>query len=79
MYWYGKKPVLTVTKEKEPSAVPLIDSIVIGKVIRVNPRFASVKIMCCDDKVLKEGYSGIIRYFSLDTPLVEIDILILTF
>ena len=32
------------------------------QVVKVNPRFASVLILCCDDQVLREQYKGIIRY-----------------
>ena len=50
-----------VTRDKDICDVPVIGSIVICKVTRVNTRYATVKIMCCNDKVLKEEYSGIIR------------------
>ena len=56
-----QKPVLVVAREKELTDVPVNGSIVICKVSRVNTRYATVKIICCNEKVLKEGYSGIIR------------------
>ncbi|KAL6047682.1 Exosome complex component CSL4, variant 3 [Balamuthia mandrillaris] len=55
-------PVLLVTKEKEPAVVPQIGSVVTAKVIRVNPRFASVDILCVGSKALKETFRGIIRF-----------------
>jgi len=56
-----QKPVISVINDRRPPTVPIIGDTVIGKVIRVNPRFASVSIMCVGDKALKETSSGIIR------------------
>ena len=56
-----KKPILVVVRDKEVSTVPIIGSIVLCKVTRINPRMANVKIICSDDKVLKDGFLGIIR------------------
>ncbi|KAL6047680.1 Exosome complex component CSL4 [Balamuthia mandrillaris] len=64
-------PVLLVTKEKEPAVVPQIGSVVTAKVIRVNPRFASVDILCVGSKALKETFRGIIR--TQDVRATEVD------
>ncbi|ORX93029.1 hypothetical protein K493DRAFT_316205 [Basidiobolus meristosporus CBS 931.73] len=57
----GEKPTITVSREKEQSAIPEVDSIVTAKVIRVNPRFATVSIMVVGSTPCKENFQGIIR------------------
>ncbi len=65
------RPRICVIKEKEPSLVPQIGSIVTAKVLRVNPRFASVSILCVGTRALKEEFNGIIR--SQDVRATETD------
>jgi exosome complex component CSL4 len=55
------KPIISIVKEKEPSIVPEIHSIVTARVTKVNPRYASLAIFCVGTKMLKEPYVGIIR------------------
>jgi len=55
------KPVIIVTKEKEPAIIPQINSIVTAKVVRTAPRLASVIILCVGSKPLKEPFQGVIR------------------
>eukprot|EP01095_Lingulamoeba_sp_RSL-Kostka_P006484 TRINITY_DN2035_c0_g1_i1.p1 TRINITY_DN2035_c0_g1~~TRINITY_DN2035_c0_g1_i1.p1 ORF type:complete len:200 (+),score=55.86 TRINITY_DN2035_c0_g1_i1:101-700(+) len=64
-------PIISVTKDKKALIVPIIESIVTGKVSRVNTRYATVKILCCDGQVLSEGYLGIIRV--QDIRATEVD------
>eukprot|EP00005_Dracoamoeba_jomungandri_P010098 CAMPEP_0174267734 /NCGR_PEP_ID=MMETSP0439-20130205/34748_1 /TAXON_ID=0 /ORGANISM="Stereomyxa ramosa, Strain Chinc5" /LENGTH=185 /DNA_ID=CAMNT_0015355413 /DNA_START=23 /DNA_END=580 /DNA_ORIENTATION=- len=66
-----KDVVISVTKEREPARVPTIGSVVTAKVIRVNPRFATVDILCVGPKALKEQFSGIIR--KQDVRATEVD------
>ncbi|CAJ0750705.1 5415_t:CDS:2 [Entrophospora sp. SA101] len=40
-----KIPIITVSREKKQSAVPDVNSIITGKVIRINPKEAFVSIM----------------------------------
>ncbi|KAI9303263.1 hypothetical protein BJ944DRAFT_165743 [Cunninghamella echinulata] len=54
-------PIISVSKEKEQSAVPDVGSVVIGKVIRVNPHQATVAIMVVGDSSCKEDFMGVIR------------------
>ncbi|RUS19615.1 hypothetical protein BC937DRAFT_87204 [Endogone sp. FLAS-F59071] len=55
-------PTMTVSREKEQSAIPDVGSIVTGKVVRVNPRFATVAIMVVGTTPCREDFQGIIRY-----------------
>eukprot|EP00009_Paramoeba_aestuarina_P002397 CAMPEP_0201509104 /NCGR_PEP_ID=MMETSP0161_2-20130828/2255_1 /ASSEMBLY_ACC=CAM_ASM_000251 /TAXON_ID=180227 /ORGANISM="Neoparamoeba aestuarina, Strain SoJaBio B1-5/56/2" /LENGTH=186 /DNA_ID=CAMNT_0047903957 /DNA_START=73 /DNA_END=633 /DNA_ORIENTATION=+ len=71
----GEKPTVSVARSAEPSLVPSVGSIVTGQVTRVNPRFASVKILCLGDVGLSESYGGIIRVHDVrqtQTDQVEI-------
>ncbi|CAO3570997.1 unnamed protein product [Mortierella alpina] len=52
---------MTVQRENSQSAIPEIEAIVTCKVVRVNPRFASVNIMVVDGKPCKDDFQGIIR------------------
>ncbi|KAF9558809.1 Exosome complex component CSL4 [Mortierella alpina] len=54
-------PTMTVQRENSQSAIPEIEAIVTCKVVRVNPRFASVNIMVVDGKPCKDDFQGIIR------------------
>ena len=54
--------MVVVSRQKELSEVPTIGSVVTCQVIRINPRVATVRIVCSGGHVLREGYSGIIRY-----------------
>lgn len=65
------KPVLSVVRDKEAHVVPRTGSVVICKVVRVNPRLASVNILCCDDKPLQGTALGIIRV--QDVRMTELD------
>ncbi|EGC35078.1 hypothetical protein DICPUDRAFT_33962 [Dictyostelium purpureum] len=62
---------IVVLKEKEPSVVPEIGSIVTVQVLRINPKLASVAILCVGTKALKETFNGIIRI--QDVRATEID------
>ncbi|KAI8927276.1 hypothetical protein BC831DRAFT_452930 [Entophlyctis helioformis] len=52
---------LSVVRDKHATAVPEIGSIVIGKVTRVNARFAAVSIMVVSTTPCTETFQGIIR------------------
>ncbi|KAF9586298.1 Exosome complex component CSL4 [Lunasporangiospora selenospora] len=54
-------PFLTVQRESSQSAIPDIDTIVTCKVLRINPRFASVSIMVVNGKPCTDDFQGIIR------------------
>jgi len=55
------RPILSVVKEREPAVVPDLQNTVTARVTKVNPRFASVEILCVGSKTLKEAFPGIIR------------------
>ncbi|KAM9942490.1 hypothetical protein ACTFIT_005873 [Dictyostelium discoideum] len=67
----NNKDYIVVLKEKEPSVVPEIGSIVTVQVLRINPKLASVAILCVGTKALKETFNGIIRI--QDVRATEID------
>ncbi|CAO3627420.1 unnamed protein product [Cunninghamella blakesleeana] len=54
-------PIISVSKEKEQSAVPDVGSVIVGKIIRVNPHQATIAIMVVDDSSCKEDFMGVIR------------------
>ncbi|KAI8067532.1 hypothetical protein BC940DRAFT_326367 [Gongronella butleri] len=54
-------PIITVSKEKEQSAVPEVGNIITGKIIRVNPTQAMVAIKVVDKVPCKEDFMGVIR------------------
>lgn len=56
--------MVVVQRDGDQSVVPHIDEIVIGKVMKVNARFAIIKILCCGESVVSEGFSGTIRFVS---------------
>ncbi|KAI8096980.1 uncharacterized protein BX664DRAFT_325327 [Halteromyces radiatus] len=57
----GQLPIISVSKEKEQSAVPDVGSVITGKIIRVNPHQAIVAIMVVGDVPCKEDFMGAIR------------------
>ncbi|KAI8377554.1 uncharacterized protein BYT42DRAFT_546231 [Radiomyces spectabilis] len=57
----GQLPTISVSKEKEQSAVPEVGNVITGKVIRVNPHQAVVAIMVVNDVPCKEDFMGAIR------------------
>jgi exosome complex RNA-binding protein Csl4 len=59
------KTILNVVKELETSIVPDLHSVVIGRVSRINPRFANVDILVVGNKTLKEAFTGIVRFENL--------------
>eukprot|EP01133_Synstelium_polycarpum_P006383 gene6383-7397_t len=67
----SKKDYIVVSKEKDPGVVPEIGSIVTVQVLRINPRLASVAILCVGEKALKETFNGVIRV--QDVRATEID------
>jgi exosome complex component CSL4 len=67
----GGLPVLSVLQNKEAALVPQIGNVVTGKVVRVNPRFASVLILCVGSRALQDTFNGIIR--TQDVRATEVD------
>ncbi|KAI7881410.1 hypothetical protein K492DRAFT_146212 [Lichtheimia hyalospora FSU 10163] len=67
----GNLPTMTVSREKEQSAVPEVGSIITGKVIRVAPHQAVIAIMVVGDSPCKEDFMGAIR--TQDVRAVEKD------
>ncbi|RIA91202.1 hypothetical protein C1645_724344 [Glomus cerebriforme] len=57
----GESPMLTVSREKQQSAIPEVYSIITGKVIRITPKEAVVSIMVVGNSPCKEDFQGIIR------------------
>ncbi|CAB4396892.1 hypothetical protein RhiirA5_281770 [Rhizophagus irregularis] len=57
----GETLVLTVSREKQQSAIPEVCSLITGKVIRITPKEAVVSIMVVDNSPCKEDFQGIIR------------------
>ncbi|KAG0226177.1 Exosome complex component CSL4 [Actinomortierella wolfii] len=66
-----ERPTLSVERENTQTAIPEIDAIVTCKVVRVNPKFASVNIMVVDGKPCTDNFQGIIR--SQDVRATEKD------
>jgi len=64
-------PVLIVSRDKDPIVVPDKGNVVACQVTRINPRFATVRILCVGSKALKETYTGVIRV--QDVRATEID------
>jgi len=59
---HQQKIRISIQKEQQHSiVVPEIHSIVTARITKVNPRFASVVILCVHNKPLKEPFLGIIR------------------
>eukprot|EP00026_Physarum_polycephalum_P018095 Phypoly_transcript_19555.p1 GENE.Phypoly_transcript_19555~~Phypoly_transcript_19555.p1 ORF type:complete len:217 (+),score=18.94 Phypoly_transcript_19555:66-653(+) len=67
----GTQATVRVAREKDLNVVPEIGSIVTAKVLRINPRLASVSILCVGTKALKDPFQGIIRV--QDIRATEID------
>ncbi|RKP08900.1 hypothetical protein THASP1DRAFT_15006 [Thamnocephalis sphaerospora] len=57
----GELPTISVTRGREQTTLPQVDSIVTGKVLRVNPRFATVAIMAVGPTACRDEFQGIIR------------------
>ncbi|RUP49420.1 LOW QUALITY PROTEIN: hypothetical protein BC936DRAFT_142563 [Jimgerdemannia flammicorona] len=57
----AKLPTMIVSRQKEQSVIPDVESIIIGKVVRVNPRFANVAIMVVGTTPCREDFQGIVR------------------
>ncbi|KAJ1927723.1 hypothetical protein IWQ60_002695 [Tieghemiomyces parasiticus] len=55
------RPVLFVARRKEQDTVPSVGNLVVGKVLRINARFATVAIMMVEARPCKEDYQGVIR------------------
>ncbi len=51
---------LSVVATTTPN-LPKVDSIVVAKVIRINPRYATVEIMVVDEKPISAPFQGIIQ------------------
>jgi exosome complex component CSL4 len=67
-----KKTMVCVQRSGNHSvAIPQIGSEVTARVVRVNPRLASVEILCIGDAPLAERYQGIVRVH--DVRATEID------
>ncbi|RKP13386.1 hypothetical protein BJ684DRAFT_10145 [Piptocephalis cylindrospora] len=56
----GKMQV-TVHREKEASTVPEVDGIVVGTVLRVNPRAATLSIQVVGERTCTNEFNGVIR------------------
>ncbi|KAG2228356.1 hypothetical protein INT45_011148 [Circinella minor] len=67
----GELPTMTVSREKEQSAVPEVGSVITGKVIRVAPHSALIAIMVVGDTPCREDFAGTIR--TQDVRAVEKD------
>jgi len=57
----GELPKLTVSREKQQSAIPEVHSVITGKVIRITPKEAVISIMVVGSSPCKEDFQGIIR------------------
>ncbi|RCI07198.1 hypothetical protein CU098_013940 [Rhizopus stolonifer] len=64
-------PTIRVSKEKEQSVVPEVNSVITGKVIRVAPHQATIAIMVVGESPCKEDFLGVIR--TQDVRAVEKD------
>jgi exosome complex component CSL4 len=56
-----KDNIIHVNRHKEASAIPDIGNVVTGRVLRINPRFATLSIMVVDATPCHENFQGIIR------------------
>ncbi|KAI8855060.1 hypothetical protein BC829DRAFT_379130 [Chytridium lagenaria] len=52
---------LSVSRTKEQTAIPEVESIVTGRVLRINPRFATLNILVVGSSPCHENFQGIIR------------------
>lgn len=57
----GGLPSVSVSHPGDAVRVPTLNSVVVGKVTKVNPRFASVSILVVDGSPLAQAHRGIIR------------------
>ncbi|KAI9230706.1 MAG: hypothetical protein DHS80DRAFT_12003 [Piptocephalis tieghemiana] len=55
------KMQITVQREKEASTVPEVDSIVVGTVLRVNPKSATLSIQVVGERTCTNEFTGLIR------------------
>jgi exosome complex component CSL4 len=71
----GKKRItaktLSVIRDNDSPSLPQLDSIITGKVLRVNPRFAAVAIMVVDNHPCQDEFIGLVRV--QDIRATEID------
>jgi len=70
-----QKAMLVVTRDREPTVVPETGSVVAAQVTKVNPRYATVQILCVGSMPLKENFTGIVRVQDVratETDKVEI-------
>ncbi|KAI9596728.1 hypothetical protein BDF19DRAFT_421242 [Syncephalis fuscata] len=58
---FSKLPTIAVIREREQTSIPQVESIVTCKVLRVNPRFATVAIMVVGAVPCRDEFQGIIR------------------
>mmetsp|Transcript_19270 Transcript_19270/g.28704 ORF Transcript_19270/g.28704 Transcript_19270/m.28704 type:complete len:197 (+) Transcript_19270:58-648(+) len=66
------KPIMLVVQKKQASSVvPSIGDQVTVRVKKINPRLASVEILCVEGRPLRDTYSGVIRV--QDVRATEID------
>ncbi|KAI9506260.1 hypothetical protein BX070DRAFT_219595 [Coemansia spiralis] len=56
-----KRPMLFVERQNTKFAIPVIGSEILGRVVRINPRAASVAIMMVDSAPCQEDFQGIVR------------------
>ena len=54
-------PSLSVTRTAKKVAVPTLNAIVTGRIIRINPRYATLDILTVGSLPCKEPFQGIIR------------------
>ncbi|KXS20144.1 hypothetical protein M427DRAFT_152058 [Gonapodya prolifera JEL478] len=55
------KPKVEVVRGKDATAVPSIGAIVTGTIVRINPRWATLKVMVVESVPTSEDFQGIIR------------------
>eukprot|EP00771_Trimastix_marina_P002089 gnl/Trimastix_PCT/3201.p1 GENE.gnl/Trimastix_PCT/3201~~gnl/Trimastix_PCT/3201.p1 ORF type:complete len:192 (+),score=23.51 gnl/Trimastix_PCT/3201:64-639(+) len=70
----GASPQLQVTHgelQEKDTVVPQTGDIVMARITKISPRFASVRILCVGNRVLKEEFAGVIR--KEDVRATEID------
>eukprot|EP00884_Botryococcus_braunii_P019234 jgi/Botrbrau1/5995/Bobra.104_1s0025.1 len=64
-------PTVHVTREGTQPVVPQIGNVVLGKVLRVNARLATLEILCLGNLALEQNFSGVIR--AQDVRQTEVD------
>jgi len=62
---HQRKSTLSVQRPSPSSAtsnvLPEVDSVVLGRVVRLTPRQATVEILVVGERVCREGFQGLIR------------------